>query len=207
MRRFGFTLLAASALLAGEAQAQTNFSSYVSIGDSLAAGFWSGGLAENHQQASVPAILARQAGVADFQLPLVSDPGIPPVLTLVNLTPTIVPKAATPGAPRNLGLARPYNNLAVPGATSVDALMKVSDGGGLHDLILRGLGTQVQQAVAQRPTFVTVWIVAFAGSTRTVTKVCPLRKRMSETLPIGTPWKLTFEPTTMPFTESLNSIS
>jgi lysophospholipase L1-like esterase len=28
----------------------------------------------------------------------------------------------------------------------------------MHDLILRGLGSQVQQAVAQRPTFVTVWI-------------------------------------------------
>ena len=46
----------------------------------------------------------------------------------------------------------------MPGATSIDALETVSDDGGLHDLILRGRGTQVQQAGALRPTFVTLWI-------------------------------------------------
>ena len=158
MRRLALSFLAASALFVAQAQAQTNFGTYVSIGDSLAAGFWSGGLAENHQQASVPALLARQAGAQGFELPLVGAPGIPPVLKLVDLTPTIVPSSATPGAPRNLTLPRPYNNLAVPGATSVDALTRVTDGGGLHDLILRGLGTQVQQAAALKPTVVTVWI-------------------------------------------------
>ena len=72
--------------------------------------------------------------------------------------PLIAPKASTAGAPTNLSLARPYNNLAVPGATSVDALTRTTDAGGLHDLILRGMGTQVQQAVALRPTAITLWI-------------------------------------------------
>ena len=40
---------------------------------------------------------------------------IPPELALVSLFPTVTlaPKAAQPGSPLNLGLNRPYNNLAV----------------------------------------------------------------------------------------------
>jgi lysophospholipase L1-like esterase len=162
MRRFALVLLAALALAAAAVpvHAQTNFTTYVSVGDSLAAGFQSNSLVETHQNRSVPALIARQAGVQGFQQPLISEPGIPPELTLVSLAPAplIAPKAATAGAPTNLALARPYNNLAVPGATSVDALTRTTDAGGLHDVILRGMGTQVQQAVALRPTAITLWI-------------------------------------------------
>jgi lysophospholipase L1-like esterase len=137
-----------------------SFSAYYSIGDSLAAGYSNNALVTTHQVNSVPALIARQAGVADFQQPLVSEPGIPPEYVLTRLVPTplIEPKSATPGGPTNAGLARPYNNLAVPGATTIDALSRVTDNGGLHDLVLRGRGSQVQQAVAARPSFVTVWI-------------------------------------------------
>jgi lysophospholipase L1-like esterase len=162
MRRPAFIALAVAFLGAAalRADAQTNFTTYVSVGDSLAAGFESSSLVETHQNRSVPALIARQAGVQGFQQPLISEPGIPPEFTLVSLVPVpvIAPKAATAGAPRNLALARPYNNLAVPGATSIDALSRTTDAGGLHDLILRGMGTQVQQAVALRPTAITLWI-------------------------------------------------
>ena len=115
---------------------------------------------ETHQNRSVPFLIARQAGVQGFQQPLISEPGIPPELTLVSLLPAplIAPKASTAGAPKNLALARPYNNLAVPGATTVDALTRTTDAGGLHDVILRGMGTQGQQAGAVRPTAITLWI-------------------------------------------------
>src|SRR5262249_4681296 len=123
-------LLAAPTLLAlaaaRPASAQTNFTTFVVVGDSLASGFESGSLVVTHQTRSVPALIARQAGVPSFQMPTVSEPGIPPELTLVSLVPTplIAPKSSTPGAPTNLGLSRPYNNLAVPGATAVDALTR-----------------------------------------------------------------------------------
>lgn len=145
---------------AGSAFAQVNFNDYVSVGDSLAAGFSSGSLVETHQRNSVPALLARQAGLPRFEQPTVSEPGIPVELTLVTLSPRtiIAPKASEPGSPTNFALPRPYNNLAVPGATTIDALETVTDGGGLHDLILRGRGTQLQQAGALRPTFITLWI-------------------------------------------------
>jgi lysophospholipase L1-like esterase len=157
------TLRAASAALtlglAAGAGAQ-DFTTYMTVGDSLAAGYTSNSLIEAAQVNSVPALLARQGSAPDFQQPLIGDPGIPPILVLQSLipSPVIVPKSATPGQPRNAGLARPYNNLAVPGATAADALLKTTDNGGFHDLILRGRGSQVQQAVGSRPTFVTLWI-------------------------------------------------
>jgi len=159
---FFVAALSTADLLRGQTtgQGSISFGSYVSLGDSLASGFVSGSLVETHQARSVPALLARQAQVADFQQPLVAEPGIPPELTLVNLLPAavIAPKAATSGAPRNLALGRAYNNLAVPGATSVDALTRTTDAGGFHDLILRGRGTQVAQAASLGPSFVTLWI-------------------------------------------------
>jgi lysophospholipase L1-like esterase len=59
-----------------------------------------------------------------------------------------------------LGFGRPYNNLSVPGFTvgAVNALTGASAEPGLSPLILRGLGTEVQQAIAQHPTFIAIWI-------------------------------------------------
>jgi lysophospholipase L1-like esterase len=159
--RFGsFAALCGALALAPAAWAQASFQSYVSIGDSLAAGFSSGSLVESHQQFSVPAHLARLAGVSgSFQQPLISDPGIPAELTLLSLAPSIAPKSDRLGTPRNLGLNRPYNNMAVPGATAIDALSDNGAGrGGLAQAILRGIGSQVEQARALNPTFVTLWI-------------------------------------------------
>lgn len=137
-----------------------NFARYVAIGDSLTAGFMSGGLGRTAQLNSYPFLIYRQATgqLTGFEQPFVSDPGIPAVLELKSLSPlTIGPKAGS-GVPLNLNLQRPYNNLAVPGADVHDVVATVTDNGGLHDLILRGLGTQLQQALALNPTFVTIWI-------------------------------------------------
>ena len=104
MRRSALIVLAAVFAAAGPAGAQTNFTTYVSVGDSLAAGFESQSLVETHQNRSVPFLIARQAGVQGFQQPLISEPGIPPELTLVSLLPAplIAPKASTPGTARLL---------------------------------------------------------------------------------------------------------
>lgn len=153
--------LAAALLLPGSALGQTDFRSYVALGDSLTAGISSGSLVEAHQVNSFPALIARQAGVTGFQQPTVSDPGIPPQLVLVGLVPApvIAPKAEGPGAPTNLGLGPPYNNLGIPGATSIDLLTRTSDDGGFHDLILRQRGTTaLQQGLSLVPSFVTLWI-------------------------------------------------
>jgi lysophospholipase L1-like esterase len=152
-------VLALGAAAAAQAQ-QPSFGTLVAIGDSLAAGTVSSSLLETHQRHSVPALIARQAGVTDFQQPLVGEPGIPPELVLTSLVPAplIARKSNTLGSPLNLGLSRSYNNLAVPGANLGNALNLVTDAGGLHDVILRGRGSQVQQAVALRPSAILVWI-------------------------------------------------
>ncbi len=150
-----------------------SFTRYVALGDSLTAGYCSGGLVRNCQLGSYPALLAAQVGASDFQQPLVSSPGLsgqsvcqPPspiapcgVLKLVSLAgpaPTILPVPGQ-GHPDNLTLPRPYNNMAVPGANVHDVL--VTKSGGFHDLILRGQGfTQLEQGLSLSPTFVTLWI-------------------------------------------------
>ena len=152
-------LIVAPATLLGQPSGGADFGRYVAIGDSLGAGFASGSLVEDHQRSSYPALIF---GVADgrrpFEQPLVSQPGIPPELELVGLNPpALVPKDGL-GQPLNLTLPRPYDNLSVPGADVSDVLRTVTDGGGLHDLILRGLGTQLQQALSLQPTFVTLYI-------------------------------------------------
>ncbi|MES1240351.1 MAG: SGNH/GDSL hydrolase family protein [Acidobacteriota bacterium] len=137
-----------------------DFTRYVSIGDSLTAGFMSGSLNQPSQQNSYPVLIFRQATGLNtgFEQPLVSAPGIPAALELRSLAPLLIAPKPGSGAPLNLNLQRPYNNLAVPGADVHDAVATVTDNGGLHDLILRKLGTQIQQAAFLRPTFTTIWI-------------------------------------------------
>lgn len=148
------------------ARGTANFTTFVAIGDSYGAGIESGSLNLNHQPFSWPAVIARQAGVTDFQQPLVSFPGIGNELQLIDIIrfpPTITPAPGT-AAPINLNLARPYNNLSVPGANVTDVITltgkepPTSTARSFAQFILRGLGTEVQQALVQRPTFIAVWI-------------------------------------------------
>ncbi len=165
LRRFlPFAAAAALVLGAGAAAAQdtgsADFTRYAAVGDSLTAAFASGGLHEDVQRLSYPALIARQAGVTSFQQPLAGAPGIPPLLAIQSLgpgAPVIVPRSATPGSPLNLNLPRPYDNMAVPGFDVHDVLVTRA-GNQIVNLILRGIGTQLEQVAALQPTFVTVWI-------------------------------------------------
>lgn len=154
-------LLTAGGTAVAQSTGSADFTRYVAVGDSLTAGFASGGLLAEVQMLSYPALIAGQAGVGSgFEQPLAGAPGIPPLLSLQGFSggsPIIAPRAANPGPPLNLTLPRPYNNIAVPGFRVGDVLRTVT-GNGIIDLVLRGLGTQIQQAAAQQPTLATVWI-------------------------------------------------
>ena len=153
---FGLTLLTVGSVLA---QTPT-FTKYVALGDSYGAGYSAGCLVARNQQYSYPAILARQLNISDFQQPTVLDPGIPTCTGLKSLIPvTFGPISAKTGAPTNLALARSYDNLSVPGFKIADVSDKLTDGGGAADLILRGKGSQVTQALSLNPTFITLGIV------------------------------------------------
>lgn len=152
-----------------------NFSVYVALGNSLTAGYQSGALFQSAQKYSFPADIARQAGVPDsaFQQPLISDPGIGGRMKILNLGgPTIGTDPADAGVPLNTTLARPYNNLGVPGAVLYDMIDTSSNfaakaapprSNPFFQIVLRNpaLGNNpVAQALALHPTFMTVWIGA-----------------------------------------------
>ncbi|PYQ26609.1 MAG: hypothetical protein DMF56_23650 [Acidobacteria bacterium] len=157
------------------ARGAANFSHLVTLGDSYGAGFESGSLNERHQVWSWPAILAKQLGyricpptatAADncFAVPLVSFPGIGPELILQNLSPSIVPASSSNGTPLITTFGRPYNNLAVPGATLAALLALKGNEPATNtpttfgQFILRGLGTQIEQSKALNATFIAMWI-------------------------------------------------
>jgi len=157
------------------ARGAADFSRLVTLGDSYGAGVENGSLNERHQPWSWSATLARQLGykicaptatAADpcFAVPLVSYPGIGPDLVLVNLAPTIVPASTTNGTPLMTTFGRPYNNLAVPGAT-LAALLALkgtepvtNTPTAFGQFILRGLGTQIDQAKILNASFIAMWI-------------------------------------------------
>ncbi len=147
-----------------------SFEKFVTLGNSLTAGYQNGALYESAQMYSFGKLIADQVG-AEFQQPLVSDPGTGGRLELQGLTATGIQIYVNPnqGTPKNANLPKPYNNLAVPGAFLYDIANATSSttcysyvfGGQanpLFDLVLRGRGTQLTQAKALNPTLITLWI-------------------------------------------------
>jgi GDSL-like Lipase/Acylhydrolase len=171
-----FVVLAAVPVFAAHGTA--DFSHIVALGDSYTAGFSNGSLNERHQIFSPAAIFAQQTGAKlcqptdsattdCFAQPLVTWPGIPGELQLTSPSLTGVVAAPFTGVPAMSGFARPYNNLATPGAMLYDILnttgaektpVTFTQATPFGAVVERGLGSQVDQAVAQHPTFVVAWI-------------------------------------------------
>jgi len=122
----------------------------VFIGNSLTAGFQSGGLVEDLQANSFPALIYRQMGQGDLiEQPLVGNPGISStpgvgVLDFNPATGAIAPRGTYTDVTAllmNATVARPYDNLGVPGARLthlLNAYDAVTGGGNpFFSLILR----------------------------------------------------------------------
>jgi hypothetical protein len=162
--RISLALAAVAALSpASTAWAQVDLTRMAWIGDSEGAGFTAHCLTKRVQVDSPSAVIARTENVADFQQPIVNDPGLGGCLVLTSLAPSFTQEPST-GTPANLALARPYNNLSIPGCTVGDMLRattasQTSGNCALFiDLVLRNaalhIGSQVDQAIALTPTFV-----------------------------------------------------
>ncbi len=148
-----------------------NFARFVSIGNSITAGYQSGTIYQSGQIYSYGNLIAKQAGV-NYQMPLVSDPGLGGRMELVNLAPTIYTNPSK-GSLLNSNYPAPYNNLGVPGALAYDVLFATNSTNcasalfanspnPYFDVILRNSvlnkGTQLEQALSLAPTFITLWI-------------------------------------------------
>lgn len=149
---------------------QVSFNMFVTLGNSLTAGYQNGSLYESAQMYSIGKMIADQVG-ATFEQPIISDPGTGGRLELQGITATGVQihVDTNQGTPKNANLNRPYNNLAVPGAFLYDVANATNSttcysnvfGGQpnpLFDLILRGKGSMLAQAKALNPTLITLWI-------------------------------------------------
>ncbi len=142
------------------------FDRYVSMGNSITAGFQSAGILDSTQNQSYAVLLAR-AMRSPFFPPLLRRPGCPPpftnVFTQTRLTPTgFPPSTATSCYLRAIpALPPPYiSNTAVPGAEVLDIYSNAGPGTNpntLTQFILGGL-TQTQMMRRAQPTFVSVWI-------------------------------------------------
>lgn len=149
-----------------------NFTTFVSLGNSLTAGYQSGALFESAQEWSYPADIAKQAGAAGFVQPLMPDPGTGALMSVTSLSgPVISTGSATVTLPTNSSsLSRPYNNLGIPGAVLFDltdttdfSSKSVARSNPFFSLVLRNKvfgSSPVAQALTLKPTFMTVWIGA-----------------------------------------------
>jgi lysophospholipase L1-like esterase len=148
-----------------------DYSNYVSIGNSLTAGYQNGGLREVYQQVSYPRMIAAQLGIETFTYNPFPDSGTAGSLWLTGFSTTtgspILVGSTVSTTPTNSTQSTPYENLGVPGAFLFDFLYATSQtnswqavfsGGAstnpLFDAIVRG-STQFTNLKALQPTFVT----------------------------------------------------
>ena len=138
-----------------------NISKLVSIGDSLTAGVQSDGLVRDFQENSFPALIAQQLGIDDFEQPLIDRPGISSDITKAPLRfedGKIVQDEIHDDILSlfiNIDLPRPYDNLGLPTADLMDA---ISSSQIFFQFILRGMGTQIEQAISLDPQLITFWL-------------------------------------------------
>ncbi|MGH7674640.1 MAG: SGNH/GDSL hydrolase family protein [Gemmatimonadales bacterium] len=141
--------------------ADQRFERYVAMGNSITAGFQSGGINDSTQLQSYAVLLSRQMGTPFFT-PLMNRPGCPPPYTNIFTntrvgggtgTTCLLRRAQTPPSPY-------ISNVAVPGAEVIDAIANLGPGTNANALTTFFLGglTQTQMMRRVDPTFVTVWI-------------------------------------------------
>ena len=148
--------------------AQLAQSKMIAIGNSLTAGFQSSGLTEDFQLNSYPYMVAQQMGKTEFEQPIIGAPGIgsPAGKTPMYLEDGEIKQDDLTVDPllllKNAYLARPYDNLGVPGADLNDLLNTTSSAANpFFTLVLRnptfGNTTQLEQAVMLQPTMILLW--------------------------------------------------
>src|SRR5437660_1016761 len=171
------------------------FQRYVAMGNSITAGFQSGGINDSTQQQSYVGLVAGKMG-SPFYYPSLTKPGCPPPIDTV-FTATGVPHRLGGGTGATCFFRAPsippfLTNVAVPGAEALD-LLKNGPGAGTNSnaltLLMLGGRTQTQAMMAAHPTFVSVWLgnndllgAAQAGDTTLATDTAAFRVQYSEVL-------------------------
>ncbi len=139
------------------------FQRYVSMGNSISAGFQSGGINDSTQQRAFPVLLAAAAG-ADFTIPHLNMPGCPsPYLnnalkTHVGGIPDATYRSICFGRVSNTG---DINNVAVPGAGIQDMFSNFATPVSIYEQLsafFLGGRTEIQAMQQKRPTLISLEI-------------------------------------------------
>lgn len=146
------------ALLPPEPEAPI-FARYVALGNSITAGFESGGINDSTQMNSWAVQVADAMGTP-FGVPLLSAPGCPPPIVNVFTGERVAGGTASDCALRERPIPEVLNNAAVPGAAVIDAFTNLDPEASPNPLttLLLGGRTQVQVARRVQPTFASVWL-------------------------------------------------
>lgn len=175
-----------------ELRGQLDVNTMVSLGNSLTAGFQSGGWSFELVQKSWTSLIAKQiygadaTGVGDnndrYVVTQIAGNGFPEPLrvdqylqvgTFANGSPKLIFTVA--GGETNIDnllslnadYEAPFNNLGVPGATTLDIIREINGftavggtppfGNPFFRLVLRDRGSELDEAIAIKPSFITVW--------------------------------------------------
>lgn len=137
------------------------FERYVSLGNSLTAGFQSAGINDSTQRRAYPNLLAAAMGT-QFNYPQLSGYGCPSPLTNNVLQTRVGDRPGVPAPPcgaRTMVLGY-MNNLAFPGAEVAELLDNFGDSPSATDVyktFLLGGRTEIEVMAERNPTFVSVW--------------------------------------------------
>ena len=136
------------------------FRSYVAIGNSITAGWQSGGINDSTQQQAYPRLLAIQMGTPYKYASLVT-PGCPPPINNFQTQARVGGTAAPPCALRApASVTDVLNNVGVPDARVLDPISATTVASNALTTFILGGKTQVQRALDARPSFVSIWIGA-----------------------------------------------
>ena len=145
---------------------QQLFRRYVAMGNSLTAGFMSGGINDSTQRLAYPVLLAARAE-ASFSIPSLAMPGCPPPLVGVvdtdaegNVVLETDRVGQGPCALRSIPAPDVVQNVAVPGAKMADAFDIEREGNESNTLttLITGGRSQVAAMRDAQPTLVTSWL-------------------------------------------------
>lgn len=159
------------------------FERYVSLGNSITAGFQSGGILVDMQEQAYPVLLAEKAD-APFGIPALTPPGCPP--PLVGPLTTQRTSTDVECALRSFDAPDVVQNLGVPGADAGNFTDPLGTGTILNTLILGGR-TQLRAMQDADPTLVSVWLgnndalgAALSGDTTTLTSIDAFQSEYGE---------------------------
>lgn len=137
------------------------FQRYASLGNSITAGFQSGGISDSTQLRSYAQLLGTAMGTS-FNYPQLAGRGCPPPFTN-NVTQARVGGATSSTCDLRVPRHGPFNNVAVPGNVVANLFTNFGQPPSSFDplkTIFLGGRTELDHLTELKPTFITVWIGA-----------------------------------------------